>query len=178
MKISVDQILQSSKQVTFFEDISRLNDLFGHAKISDFSFPPALRVTLTYYRSGADLFFDGNLRGEITGTCARCLDEYRFTLEQDFAFVLTPEPSKSGRGAEELHGGDLGLSSYSGDEVDLAPLIAEQVILALPTRPLCSDSCRGLCEACGANRNTEACDCAATTGDPRLAVFRGLKVGR
>jgi uncharacterized protein len=72
----------------------------------------------------------------------------------------------------------LGLSYYSTDEIDLAPLIAEQVILALPTRPLCSEDCRGLCEQCGINLNREACDCFVESGDPRMAIFRTLKVGR
>lgn len=178
MKIPVDEILQSPKQIAFAEDITGLNEVFRRSESSDFSFPPSLGVTLTYYRSGADLFFDGNLQGEIAGLCGRCLDEYTFSLDQDFAFVLTPERPKAERGAEELHGGELGLSGYSGDEIDLAPLIAEQVILALPTRPLCSESCRGLCETCGANRNTEACDCRTPAGDPRMAIFRSLKVSR
>jgi uncharacterized protein len=56
-------------------------------------------------------------------------------------------------------------------------LIAEQVILALPTQPLCAESCRGLCASCGANLNRESCCCVAPTGDPRMAVFRTLKVG-
>ena len=73
---------------------------------------------------------------------------------------------------------DLGLSYYSTDEIDLAPLIAEQVMLALPTRPLCSDDCRGLCASCGVNWNRETCSCSKATGDPRMAIFRTLKVGR
>jgi uncharacterized protein len=51
-------------------------------------------------------------------------------------------------------------------------------MLALPTRPLCAEDCRGLCDSCGANLNREACDCADTGGDPRMAIFRTLKVGR
>ncbi len=178
MKIPIDEILQSSKQIAFSENISGLNDVYQRSQSSDFRFPAFLGVELTYYRSGADLFFGGHLRGAITASCGRCLEEYSFTLEQDFAFVLTPERSKAERGAEELHGGELGSSNYSGDEIDLAPLISEQVILALPTRPLCSESCRGLCEACGANRNRESCDCSVRAGDPRMAIFRSLKVGR
>jgi uncharacterized protein len=70
------------------------------------------------------------------------------------------------------------LSYYSGDEIDVTPLIVEQVMLALPTRPLCAEDCLGLCDSCGANLNRETCDCADTGGDPRMAIFRTLKVGR
>jgi uncharacterized protein len=135
-------------------------------------------VDLVYYRSGQDIFFSGTFHGFLKGRCSRCTEEYSFTLDKPFEFVLTPDPTKADRRAEELHRDDLGVSYYSSDEIDLEPLIAEQVILALPTRPLCSDDCRGLCSHCGANRNKEDCSCSAEAGDPRMAIFRSLKVGR
>jgi uncharacterized protein len=178
MKIPVDQIPESPKEIAFCENIEDLNNIFGRREYPEFDFPPSLDVDLAYYRSGPDIFFNGTFRGHITGCCGRCLENYGFTLNKDFAFVLTPAPSTSERRAEELHTGELGLSYYSGDDIDLAPLIAEQVMLALPTRPLCSEECRGLCKSCGANLNRESCDCSAETGDPRMAIFRTLKVGR
>ena len=178
MKIPVDEIPQSPKEIKFFENIEELNKLYQRDSDPDFGFPPRLAVDLVYYRSGPEIFFNGSFRGQFTGYCGRCLENYSFTLDKSFAFVLTPEPIRSERGAEELHSGELGLSYYSTDEIDLAPLIAEQVILALPTRPLCSEDCRGLCEQCGINLNREACDCSVESGDPRMAIFRTLKVGR
>jgi uncharacterized protein len=106
------------------------------------------------------------------------LAEFNFSLDKTFDMVLTPEPKRSVHGAAELHRDELGLSYYSSEEIELAPLIAEQILLALPTRPLCSDNCRGLCGKCGANLNSEPCSCAEAHGDPRMALFRTLKVGR
>lgn len=178
MKIPVDEIPQSPKEITFSEKIEELNEIYRRSNYPDFGFPPSVEVELVYYRSGPDILFDGRFYGAFTGCCGRCLENYSFTLDRDFAFVLTPEPAKSERGAEELHSTELGLSYYSGDEIDLAPLIAEQVMLALPTRPLCAEDCRGLCGGCGANRNREKCNCSTESGDPRMAIFRTLKVGR
>jgi uncharacterized protein len=178
MKISVDEIPQSPKEIKFSESIEELNEIYCRGKSQDFRFPPSLQVELAYYRSGADIFFSGSFRGRFSGTCGRCLEDYEFPLEKRFDFVLTPDPLQSETGAEELSRDDLGLSYYSGDEINLAPLIAEQVMLALPTIPLCSENCRGLCGTCGVNLNRESCHCTATTGDPRMAIFRNLKVGR
>jgi uncharacterized protein len=178
MKIPVDDIPQSPKEIAFCENIEDLNRLYRRSDHAEFGFPQALEVDLGYYRSGPEIFFTGYFRGEFSGCCGRCLENYNFTLNKDFAFVLTPAPAKSERGAEELHSAELGLSYYSGDEIDLAPLIAEQVMLSLPTRPLCSEECSGLCKSCGANLNRESCDCSTETGDPRMAIFRTLKVGR
>ena len=178
MKISVDEIPQSPKEITFSESIEELNEIYRRSKNRDFGFPPSLEVDLVYYRSGLDIFFSGSFRGRFTGTCGRCLEDYDFPLESRFDFVLTPDPARSERGAEELSRDELGLSYYATEEINLAPLIAEQVMLGLPTRPLCSEDCRGLCGNCGVNLNRESCSCSTSTADPRMEIFRTLKVGR
>lgn len=178
MKISVDEMPQTPREIDFSENVADLNHNYSRERSRDFDFPPALAVHLAYYRSGAELFFSGRLRGDLTGRCGRCAENFSYTLDHHFDFMLTPEAKSTGRGAEELHRDEMGLSGYSADEIDLAPLIAEQALLALPTRPLCSDECRGLCSSCGANLNQDACKCSSASGDPRMALFRTLKVGR
>jgi len=178
MKISVDEIPQTPKEIDFSESVEELNHLYNRQNNQDFGFPPTLDVYLEYSRSGADLFFRGRLRGQLTARCGRCLEEFDLPLDRSFDFILTPENKTSDHGAEELRREDLGLSHYSSDEIDLAPLIAEQVMLALPTRPLCGENCRGLCDQCGANLNRDNCNCSNTGQDPRMAPFRSLKVGR
>ena len=178
MKISIDEIPQSPKEIRFSESVEGLNKTYSQSRIREFGFPASLEVEIRYYRAAADLFFDGRLSGELRGVCGRCAEDYLFKLDQPFEFVLIPDPAKAGRKAEELHRDDLSLSYYSGDEIDLSPLIAEQVMLALPTQPLCGASCRGLCGTRGINLNRETCCCALPTGDPRMAVFRTIKLGR
>lgn len=178
MKIPVDAIPEYPKEIKFAENLGALNEAESKSRPGDFRFPRLLDVNLVYYRSGRQIFFQGSLRGAFEGSCSRCLSEYGFKLDKDFEFVLSPATSKPDRKIEELSPEDLGLSYYSTDEIDLRPLILEQVMLALPTRPLCDESCRGLCGGCGANLNDEACVCSADAGDPRMAIFRTLKVGR
>jgi uncharacterized protein len=178
MRIPVDDIPQSPKEIKFSERIEELNEIYAKGSVRDFRFPRFVGVNLVYYRSGLELFFHGGFEGSFEGCCSRCLKDFSFKVDRAFDIVLIPDPAKSARGAEELRREDLGLSYYSTDEINLAPLIAEQVMLALPTRPLCANDCRGLCGGCGANLNLEACGCSAAVGDPRMAVFRTLKVGR
>ncbi len=90
--------------------------------------------------------------------------------------VLTPATPLTGE--IELAPGDLTQSFYEGTEIDLTPLMYEQIMLALPTRPLCGEECRGLCPQCGINRNTGQCACVAEAGDPRWSVLRNLKIDR
>ncbi len=63
---------------------------------------------------------------------------------------------------------------YQGEEVDLEPLLREQILLAVPFAPLCSESCRGLCPVCGIDRNTGTCTCEAVPPDPRWSALKNL----
>ena len=178
MKLPVDEITESAREIKFSERIGELNELYGRGQFRDFDFPPFLEVYLVYYRAGREIFFRGSFAGTLEGRCSRCLRSFSFPLSKEFDFVLSPEPSQSNRKVEELKREDLGLSYYSSDEINLAPLLREQVMLALPTRPLCRENCRGLCGGCGVNLNDEPCVCMTSTTDPRMAIFRTLKVGR
>jgi uncharacterized protein len=175
VKLNVHEIEEVAKELVYEESTGSLNGLLVHGQVCDFEFPAPAEVRLDYYRAGQELFFQGHLAGAVIGHCARCLEAYTFPIAKDFHVVLVPKQPL----AEdvELDDDDLDLSFYAGDAVDLSPLVLEQIILALPTRPLCRDTCKGLCPTCGANLNTERCSCAAASGDPRLALIRNLKVG-
>jgi uncharacterized protein len=75
----------------------------------------------------------------------------------------------------EVAADDLGLTEYSGDEIDLGQMMREQFYLALPMKPLCRQDCQGLCPVCGKNRNRETCSCESTWVDPRFEVLRNFK---
>lgn len=64
---------------------------------------------------------------------------------------------------------------YTGDHLDLASMLREQVILASPMHPLCVEECLGLCARCGKDLNEGPCHCAAEpTGGP-FQVLRSAK---
>lgn len=172
MKILVDQIKAEATALAYTEEVEGLNARLG-AGAPDFRVAEGVAVDLTHYRAGLDLFFTGTLHGQVTGTCARCVEDYTFKLDTPFTFVLAPRAA--GDAADpELAADDLAFSFFEGEEIDLSPLVHEQTILALPTRPLCREDCRGLCARCGANLNAGPCGCPADTPDPRLSVLRTL----
>jgi uncharacterized protein len=59
-------------------------------------------------------------------------------------------------------------------EVDLAPAIREELILAVPRYVLCREDCRGLCPRCGQDLNAGPCGCAPAA-DPRWQALASLK---
>ncbi len=176
MKIAIDDIKASPKELSYTEEVEELNARLGH-RARDYRFPGGIAVNVEYYRAGLDVFFQGTLHGDVLGSCARCLEEYGFGLDQPFTFVLTPRAA-AGTDAGEQSTEDMALSFYQGKEIDFTPLVHEQMILSLPTRPLCGEGCRGLCPRCGANLNTGPCGCPAAPADPRLAVLHTLARGK
>ena len=62
----------------------------------------------------------------------------------------------------------------SGEQLDLAPLVHDALLLELPIAPLCRDDCAGLCAACGADLNEEACGCDQVAVDPRWEALEAL----
>ena len=63
--------------------------------------------------------------------------------------------------------GSYRLEIWAGSE-----LVKEQVLLAVPMKPLCISECRGICSECGINLNEEVCNCGTEKIDPRLAPLK------
>jgi uncharacterized protein len=61
------------------------------------------------------------------------------------------------------------------DQINLLPMVRENVLLALPLAPLCADTCAGLCPTCGVNRNDTPCTCAEPPADNRWNALDDLK---
>jgi uncharacterized protein len=176
MKLRVDDITAESRELTFAEPERDLNRILGSGPIHEYQLQGPVRVELSYYRAGTEVFIEGSVEATSSANCARCAEQFQMPTRRSFRYVLAPKAIDYD-GADDDRGEDLEFSQYTGDEVDLSPFVREQVLLALSVRPLCAEDCRGLCPRCGANLNQTACGCSTVAPDPRLTVLRGLKVG-
>lgn len=172
MKIPLSRIDTVPRETRFAET----PDIVGEGAWAGVRFPSPIQVDVACYRSGQEIFFHGSLKGEAAAECSRCLENCGLVVEKSFDFVLTPEPLPTNKNME-LTADEMGLSFYTGEDIDLSPFVREQTLLALPLRPLCSENCRGLCPECGAELNRTTCGCALP-GDPRMAVFHNLRLDR
>jgi uncharacterized protein len=105
-----------------------------------------------------DVLVRGHLQGSLQMACSRCLEPFGGPVDVDFDLLMAPGPGPGG-GDEELSAQDLDLDYYTGETLDLEPLIREQIILMVPLKPLCREDCKGICPKCGAVLNLEACRC-------------------
>jgi uncharacterized protein len=121
------------------------------------------------------------VRGRITGVfvlpCSRCAEDASVPFEEGFEHFVALPPESQGEAEERDDEGEAHLRILAGGvpELDLAGLCGEEFVLALPVKALCAPDCKGLCPACGTNRNEVSCACAAEA-DPRLAALGALKI--
>jgi len=174
VKLIIRDIEEDLRRLVYEEPTAPLNSRLAQGGVCDYQFPANANVRLDYYRSGTDIFLQGHIEGQVVGYCARCLEPYPFDFATDFSLVLVPKEDLPPR--LELTADDLDLAYYEGEEIDLSPLVDEQILLALPTRPLCDEGCLGLCPHCGKNRNLEPCECAQKQADPRWEALQRIKL--
>jgi uncharacterized protein len=58
--------------------------------------------------------------------------------------------------------------------LDVEQLILSELVLNWPTKVLCDEECKGLCNVCGKAKSSESCGCEDTSLDPRMSVVHDL----
>lgn len=106
----------------------------------------------------------GTIRSHTLHQCSRCLKPVAVPLAVEVQEEYSRQPAETGEDRSKI----------SGDEIDISDALRENIILNLPTKPLCSPDCLGLCPHCGSDRNLNPCDCRPVSGDPRLASLEKL----
>ena len=111
----------------------------------------------------------GELGVEMEMTCARCLEALSRPMTAHFNQYYQSNAHHSLTGEIALQTKDMEVGFFTGDFIDVSDIVREQILLSLPMKPLCQEDCRGLCPACGQNRNRDLCRCGPLVSDPRLA---------
>ena len=129
-------------------------------------------------RKGEQVRLRGEIKTEVELLCDRCAAPELRPLAVEFDTSFIPQEVEAVKAENvELQAEDLILSAYEGDAVDLDELVREQILLALPSRHLCREDCKGLCQKCGINLNSGDCSCEQQEVDPRWAALADLKKG-
>ncbi|MFZ2087236.1 MAG: DUF177 domain-containing protein, partial [Desulfobaccales bacterium] len=125
----------------------------------EFAGPGDLAAQVHLERHGQDILVRGHITGTLHLGCSRCLASFSYPVATDFDLLLAPSPEYAPTEDEELTRADLDRDFYTGDKVNLESILREQVLLMLPLKPLCAETCKGLCPHCGADLNVEPCQC-------------------
>ena len=163
LKVSVVEILGrpgANRQVSIVKPLEGVR--LGLAELE--RRPIAAELTLESVVEG--VLVTGPVSGEVRCRCARCLTEFDAAVEVDVCELYA-----SAGHLEE----DEDVYRISGEEMDLEPMLRDELTLALPLNPLCRQDCKGMCARCGRELNDGACDCTEDTSDPRWAALDELR---
>ncbi len=115
---------------------------------------------------GGYLLLEGNTAVSARGICSRCGEDFDFCHSFDTVRPVAKELTDDSND-------DYILTDEDGF-VDLKAVFEDELLLELPTKLLCRESCKGLCPKCGANLNGGNCGCSTKEIDPRLEVLKAL----
>ena len=150
----------------------------------------SVSIEMTYFKSEMGIFkiiektplslsieYAGNkklkVRGqaEITAVapCDRCLTDVEIHVPLQFEHEVSADPEALDQSDE------LDENNYiDGYSFDVEQLIYNELLVGWPTKILCSEDCKGICNVCGQNLNKGTCNCEDTGLDPRMSVIRDV----
>jgi uncharacterized protein len=136
----------------------------------------------------------GVLEGTVVRECVRCLKEYEDPLAFSVRAAFVPDPKSGPRHPKRVDSRKTNTKiveaeqeeepddqyQYQGNQLELAPMLREHIILSAPMQPLCSDDCLGLCPRCKKNLNEGPCQCSEELPIPTVRVIQvtNRKAGR
>ena len=133
-----------------------------------------LKVQIEVMNTGEGFLVTGKLRINAVLVCSRCLREFTGELstfvEEEYRHA--PLISRDDDGDDYFPEDEYPL--IDGDEIDLTDFIEESMLVSIPMKVVCDESCPGLCPTCGAVLAEESCDCAEPDIDIRLAPLKEL----
>ena len=128
-------------------------------------------------RLGNEIQVEGTVRATARLQCSRCLAPFTYPVAGSVEATFAP-PAKlvEGDHQHELAQDELEVEPLVQGGADLRGVIAEQIHLNLPLKPLCREDCPGICPHCGRPGAEGECGCAPSAGDSRWEALRKLKV--
>ena len=130
------------------------------------------------HRGHKEVVEDLRLRAEYKGRfellCARCLDPLEKELCGDFDLIFRPEDADPDGRERAITEEETEIGYYEKSGLLLEDVVREQVLLSLPSRTLCQQDCKGLCQHCGQNLNIGECQCEKAIADPRWNALADL----
>lgn len=123
-------------------------------------------------RIGDEVMIKGRLTARLNFCCSRCLSPYEYPVSASFDLVYLPEDLDIMR--EELDEDDIDTVFYRDRRLDLREIVLEQLNLTIPLKPLCSESCEGICAVCGQLRRDGQCACHVQEHEPRLEKLKNF----
>lgn len=176
LKIRVTDITEKIKSIDAVDDAGSYPALLQAQEAGECRFISPVTVALSLAREYDHIRVQGSVATKVMLSCSRCLGEFGADISSAFTIFYTKASTAQPEDEVELGEQDLISATYTGDEIDFSDEVAEQILLELPYKPLCSEECKGLCPSCGVDLNSSDCRCSSDAVSMVFSSLKGLKV--
>lgn len=159
MKIAIPSLPAGRNVFETYAPPSEYDELFRR---TDLKFAGLIHVTAIATRMNDDLYVDVKVETALETPCSRCLEQIKVPVAAKFEGLFVPgrKEERMDSAGHKAEWESQRVLFYQGGVVDLDEYIVEAITLALPMKPLCTDTCKGICPSCGKNLNSGNCKCS------------------
>lgn len=179
MKIEIKRIPEQGHALSFEVEAGTLPVLKEMMDAGEFFFSGPITIQVHVAPEPDLIKVKGALSCNVQLACSRCLAMYEMKLSRRFtvrfSHIIPSDLTADGESDIELSAEQMDLMFFDGETIDLGDVIQEQVVLALPFKPLCREACKGLCPGCGADLNSGPCGCEGDSADTPFAILKNKK---
>ncbi len=133
----------------------------------------SVATELSIQYSDDEYFCQGTITGRLVLECARCLKHYETDVTGKTDFIVRSagpvDPDLADVPDDEEYA-----EMVDKQQADITTIARQTVGLAIAIKPVCDESCQGLCSQCGVNKNEKECKCDTDKIDERWDGLRGL----
>jgi uncharacterized protein len=116
------------------------------------------------FMTGDILNLEAHIVTDLELICSRCLQPFLYAYDVNLNEKFTLNSDNK----------DDDVIFMDSDSLNITEIIENNIIMSLPIKHLCSESCKGLCQICGTNLNLSTCNCERKDFDPRLAKLKDM----
>jgi len=131
-----------------------------------------IKADLLAVSLGEFIEISGQVQGSVTLECDLCLDEFEYILDFEVDELFAKNTFLEEYGPDtEIKDGQF-VNDLSGSKsIDIYDLLYQSVILDFPNKKVCGINCKG-------NRFESEETFALNATDPRLSVFKDIKIDK
>ncbi|MGB3974916.1 MAG: DUF177 domain-containing protein [bacterium] len=168
-KVFLNEIPNEGLVLAFSLPASEIDIQIENSKLADeVSFKGSIQ------RFGERFILSGRLESRWIFQCDRCLKSYECLMETPVLMHYVEQKDDGRIASHTFKDTDEEPEEIVKDAINLLDALKEQLILQLPMKMLCSDTCKGLCPQCGHNLNKGDCKCPPPVTDSRFSKLKDL----
>lgn len=118
-----------------------------------------------------ELYLEARIRTAAQFVCDRCLAEFTRGLEPGYSMHYLHSEAEAAR----FDPAEVQVLAPGTPSIDLTEDVRQTVLVAVPLKLLCKESCKGLCPTCGKNLNDGSCTCRPEPQDSRWDALKTLR---